>query len=223
MKKKHIVKSLILTVLLLGNLSTVYANDAEKKLYFESQRGEMVWDGEQSSSVEQFMKFTNMVPGESYEDEMKIENGSSKTYNLYFQVIPLKQNELQNTLLQKIEMSVYQDGRVIYQGDALGEEGSVNLQNVVPLGTYEPSKESELRVDLKLDKTVGLEFNGLLTKVDWKFMVQEKEGGSFTEIKPPKTGDESGIYQWVTLVTVSAAVLLSIIFLFRKRNKEQKR
>ena len=223
MKKRRIWAGLMMFVFLFGSVISVQADANEKKLYFEQKSGTMTWNADKGSDGNWFMSFTNMVPGESYEDSLMIENGSSKTYDLYFQIVPLKQEDLKEDLLKKIDMTVTQDGKEIYTGDATGEPGTNNLQDIVPIGTYEPAKESRLVIDLKLADDVGLEYCDILSQIDWKFMVKEVEKDTpITEIKPPKTGDSANVTLWASIAIISMSVV-GVITLFQiKKTCSQK-
>lgn len=222
MKKGKIGASLLLFILLLSTVIPVYADEKVKKLYFEQQNGTMVWNADKGSNGNWFMSFTNMVPGESYQDSLVIENGSSKTYELYFQIVPLEQAELKDELLEKIQMTIMQDGKQIYKGNATGEPGTKDLQNIVPLGTYTPAKESTLVVELTLDGDIGLEYCDLLTQIDWKFMVKEKVDSKkdtpVTEIKPPKTGDTTNTGLWI-FVVIGSMTVMGVVNVFRHRKE----
>ena len=150
-----------------------------------------------------------------------IENGSSKTYELYFQIVPLEQAELKDELLEKIQMTIMQDGKQIYKGNATGEPGTKDLRNIVPLGIYTPAKESTLAVDLTLDGDIGLEYCDLLTQIDWKFMVKEKVDSKdtpVTEIKPPKTGDTTNTGLWI-FVVIGSMTVMGVVNVFRHRKE----
>ena len=222
MKKRKIWTSLLLFIFLLSCVIPVHADTKEKKLYFEQQDGTMVWNADKGSNGNWFMSFTNMVPGESYQDSLVIENGSSKTYELYFQIVPLEQAELKDELLEKIQMTIMQDGKQIYKGNATGEPGTKDLQNIVPLGTYTPANESTLVVELTLDGDIGLEYCDLLTQIDWKFMVKEKvdskKDTSVTEIKPPKTGDTTNTGLWI-FVVIGSMTVMGVVNVFRHRKE----
>ena len=222
MKKRKIWTSLLLFIFLLSCVIPVHADTKEKKLYFEQQDGTMVWNADKGSNGNWFMSFTNMVPGESYQDSLVIENGSSKTYELYFQIVPLEQAELKDELLEKIQMTIMQDGKQIYKGNATGEPGTKDLQNIVPLGNYTPAKESTLVVELTLDGDIGLEYCDLLTQIDWKFMVKEKvdskKDTSVTEIKPPKTGDTTNTGLWI-FVVIGSMTVMGVVNVFRHRKE----
>ena len=221
MKKRKIWTGLLLFIFLLSCVIPVHADTKEKKLYFEQQDGTMVWNADKGSNGNWFMSFTNMVPGESYQDNLVIENGSSKTYELYFQIVPLEQAELKDELLEKIQMTIMQDGKQIYKGNATGEPGTKDLRNIVPLGTYTPAKESTLVVELTLDGDIGLEYCDLLTQIDWKFMVKEKVDSKdtpVTEIKPPKTGDTTNTGLWI-FVVIGSMTLMGVVNVFRRKKE----
>ena len=124
-------------------------------------------------------------------------------------------------LLEKIQMTIMQDGKQIYKGNATGEPGTKDLQNIVPLGTYTPAKESTLAVELTLDGDIGLEYCDLLTQIDWKFMVKEKVDSKdtpVTEIKPPKTGDTTNTGLWI-FVVIGSMTVMGVVNVFRHRKE----
>lgn len=129
---------------------------------------------------------------------------------------------LKDELLEKIQMTIMQDGKQIYKGNATGEPGTKDLQNIVPLGTYTPAKESTLVVELTLDGDIGLEYCDLLTQIDWKFMVKEKvdskKDTSVTEIKPPKTGDTTNTGLWI-FVVIGSMTVMGVVNVFRHRKE----
>lgn len=160
-----------------------------KKLVFNQQNGTMVYTPYRTETGEEdgnwFMSFTNMVPGGVYKDKLAIENDSRKKFNVYMQVVPREQDAVKDELLNLISMKVSYQGTVIYEGKATGaslvsEEG---LQRVVPLGTYASGAKGTIDVELSLDPTLTLgdgrseRVAGVLSKIDWKFMVTESGGG----------------------------------------------
>ena len=223
MKTRKLWTVMLLFLFFLGNVIPVHANAKDKKLYFQEQNGEMVWNNKKGSNGNWFMSFTNMVPGESYQDRLLIENGSKKTYDLYFQVVPLGQSKLKDELLEKIAMSITQDGKQIYKGNAIGESGTIDLQNFIFLGKYTASNESEIVVNLTLDGSIGLEYQELLTEIDWRFVVKEELDSNkdtpVIEIKPPKTGDNGNIFLWILMMISSLTALGAVnVFCYKKKN-----
>lgn len=221
---KKIIKSIGMFVLTLCLLTAymlpVYAKDV-KKLYFEQQNGKMVWNNVRGDDGNWFMSFTNMVPGGQYTDQLKIENGSKKTYALYMQVIPIEQDEQKDELLELISMKVSLGTKALYEGTASGKEyNNGNLQNVIFLGNYKPGEEDQINVELELDKNVGLEYCDLLTKNDWKFMVTEvKNPGKPQTIHPPKTGDETNVVAYGVIMVSAFVVIVCISVLKKKKTR----
>lgn len=191
-------------------------SDENKKLYFEEKNGTMTWNPVRGSDGNWFMDINDMLPGENYKNMLQIENGSKKTYKLYLQAIALEQDEEKDKLLELISMKVMVGSKVLYEGTAGGTEyDNGNLQNVIYVGTYEPSASSELEVQLGLSKDVGIEYNNMLTKTDWKFMVTEVQENQKQEnnehdnnvyenkiqiIQSPKTGDTSNLVLYLILM-----------------------
>lgn len=210
--------------------------DTEKKLFFEEVNGEMrytpVTEGESW-----FMSHLNMMPGESYEDSLQIENRSKKSYDLYLQVLPRNQEPLPQELLEYIAMKVYQGDQLIYDGTALGKsypESINDLQQVIPLGNYKPQAEDTLRVELLLHPDTPIEFAGILSNIDWKFMVEDipekpipaKPMPAKPLPQPVKTGDLSNSMWYMILMGITGVILGSCVvylFVMRKRNRKEGR
>lgn len=195
----------------IANTDGGYESVSVKKLLFEENSGKMTYtpyrteDGKHMEDPGNwFMSFTNMAPGGVYKDKLVIENASGKNYRVYMRIVPkTNQTELQDELLKKIAMKVYYKDQLIYDGDVTGyhysdETGNVDMQGLVPLGSYPKGRREEIRVELQLDPELGLQDDGtykyadVLTKIDWEFMVQEKRspsggGGNPGNPSTPKT------------------------------------
>lgn len=178
----------------------------EKLLYISEGDGALIYTP-YAPGGQWFMSHLKMLPGESYQDTMKIENRSDSAYTLYMQVVPMEgQETMLRELLEYISMDVYLDGELLYRGTALGKAyaGSLqNLQDVISLGQYGPGASGTIRVELTLDKDLPMEYADLLTQIDWKFLVEE-------EVTPPATGDTSALWLYAGLMGVSLAGLLAL-------------
>lgn len=190
----------------------------DKTLRFEMQDGKMVLHSIRSDEGNWFMDFKNMIPGASYHDKLNIENRSKKTYDLYMQAVPVDQSEIKESLLELISMDVKLDNKLIYSGTAFGKDyGGGNLRNVILLGRYSPGNDSVITVDLKLDESVGLEYNNILTQIDWKFMVTEVPD----DTPPVNTGDSNSIMLYAAILAACAAGII-LVAVIRKRRKDDK-
>ncbi len=174
-----------------------YTADSDNKLYFEKAGNQMVYQPVGTSvkgddTGNWFMSFTNMIPGATYKDSLKIENGCRRDYDLYMKIIPREgQTELQEELLDKIYMKVYYDTgssrSLLYDGTANGiwtnADNGKNMRGLVYLGEYDRGRTGAIDVELTLDPDIRLQtdqqgndtykYSNVLTKVDWMFMVRE--------------------------------------------------
>ena len=75
-----------------------------------------------------------------------------------------------------------------------------------------------MTVTLEVPVTLDNQFKNLVGYLDWEFAVEELAIES-TDPKPPKTGDDSHIFLWTTVMMGSACLLF---LLAAKKRKEQK-
>ena len=63
----------------------------------------------------------NMVPGgQTYTDFLTVENGTSKTYDIYFKISSENNTAKADNLIEHIEMKIYLDGSLFYDGKLRG-------------------------------------------------------------------------------------------------------
>ncbi len=188
-----------------------------KKLTFERKDGKMQWSSKDESGENWFMSFTDMLPGQQYTDRLEIKNKSSKTYDIYMQFLPKKQDEKLDQLLEKISMKIIFKGKTIYEGTAAGKSygGGKSLRDVIKLCRLGPRDTADMKILLQLDADTGIEFADLLTEIDCRFMVTEKK--QTPEPILPKTGDDTKVAVMIILMAASAAVILTVVT--RRREK----
>ena len=182
----------------------------ENKLYFKEDDNRIYYD---SKLIDEnvFIKHDNMVPGESFSDELIIENGTNTKYTLYFKVVPKNQNQEANELLENIMMKIELDGKTIYEGKATGldyNNQGVNLQKSILLGDFFPSKKSKMVVETKLSENYSdTDFNDS-SYIDWSFYAQYDDSEPPIEIIPsPNTMRNSFPY---TIVFSAIIILIGI-------------
>lgn len=172
-------KFILFISLLLLIVSPVYAK--ENKLYFTESDNRLYYESKLLNE-DVFMKHTDMVPGNSYRDELIIENGTNTKYTLYFKALPRKQSKEADELLESIMMKMTLDGKVIYEGTATGldyNEQGIDLQKAILLGDFIPSKNSKMIVETKLSENYdNTEYSGF-SYIDWIFYAQSDNS------KPP--------------------------------------
>ena len=210
-----------------------------KTLYFEEVNGTLTFTPHKSVGDDQwFMSFLNMLPGVSYTDSINIENRTNKAQNLYMQVIPIAdQADHLDELLELIHMKVYHGTELIYDGTALGKDytdSRNNLHEVISLGEYKAKTTNNIKVELELDKDVGMERAEHLTEIDWKFMAVEVTDPTVTpkptgiasqpttpNYMPPKTGDINQLARYLIMMSSAMVGLGVCAYLIKKKRKEE--
>ena len=152
---------------------------------------------------EPFLNKLDMLPGDSVQRELIIENKYDKSYELFLKAERVTAKE-KFDLLNKLELQVIYNNKVIYEGPASGEDG---LETNISLGSYNPGDKSSLVAIVKLDgKTIGNEYKNKLVQVDWIFTAVRKEepqsevDKETTTFMNIKTGDYKSIGTMVALI-----------------------
>ncbi len=215
---KKILPFLVLIILFVVSTQDVYALN---KLYFTDSAERLYYDTDQFDE-DIFMHHVDMIPGDSFEDELFIENGSTTDYTLYFRVVRVEQSEEADELLRNITMKVYMDDELIYDGYVYGEDYSkigVNLQNTVELGLFKPNINHKIRVETQLlpefdNKSIKIE-----SYIDWAFYATYED--KVVEIVPnPNTNDNNT--KNVIILGISILILVIIILALVLKNAKAK-
>lgn len=190
---------------------------AENKLYFTNS-GNRLYYNSALYDEDIFMKHTDMVPGGTYEDELIIANNTRTEYKLYLKVENREQSEVAMDLLKNIEMTIYLDGKLLYDGYANGLDYSdvgINLQDAIYIGTYQPDKVNHLVVKTKLNVEYSNTENDEFSYIDWVFVAQYED-----EVLPinPDTGDRIGMYLRYVIYAFLFVIVLYILMKFYYKN-----
>ncbi len=177
------MKKIVLFIsLIVFSILSVQAKD--NKLYFTEENDRLYYESKLLDE-DVFMKHIDMTPGESFTDELLIENGTNTKYTLYFKIVPREQSSDADELLENINMKIKIDGNVIYEGKATGLDYTnqgINLQKAILLGEFTPSKISNMIVETTLSEDYSnTNFNDY-SYIDWSFYAQYDESKPLTEI-----------------------------------------
>ena len=175
--------------------NVLYLTENDKRIYYESQFDENV-----------FMKHLDMVPGSSFSDELIIKNKAKTNYNLFFKVIPREQSVLADELLDYINMKVFLDDKLLYDGKAKGLDyldNGINLQNAVRIGEFTKGKVAIMRVEVSLSPEYNNTENNELSYIDWAFYAQYEKEPAAQVVKVPDTYSS-----WFTTKSVIALIMI---------------
>lgn len=134
-----------------------------------------------------FLYKEGMLPGDSVDREMFIENKYDRPYTLYIRAERITEKE-QYDLLTKLNLKINYDGEIIYDGPVSGEDG---MANDIELGTFQPGDKAELYAVVTLDGlSTGDEYMNKEGVVDWIFTATNEN--SYPENpEEPQNPDES--------------------------------
>ena len=193
----------------------------ENKLYFTEENNRLYYE---SKLIDEniFMKHVDMTPGESFTDELIIENGTNTKYTLYFKIVPREQSAEADELLDNIMMKIKLDDNVIYEGKATGldyTEQGIDLQKAILLGNFAPSKKSKMVVETKLSENYdNTEFNDF-SYIDWSFYAQYDDSEPPVEIiASPDTMKNSFPFAFVFSVIIILIGFGIIKSSYKKKN-----
>ena len=202
-------------------LSILSVQAKENKLYFTEENNRLYYE---SKLIDEdvFMKHIDMTPGESFTDELLIENGTNTKYTLYFKIVPREQSNDADELLENIIMNIKLDGKEIYNGKATGldyTEQGVNLQKAILVGDFTPSKNSKMVVETKLSENYdNTEFNDF-SYIDWSFYAQYDDSEPPVEIiASPDTMKNSFPFAFVFSVIIILIGFGIIKSAYKKKN-----
>lgn len=193
----------------------------ENKLYFTEENNRLYYE---SKLIDEniFMKHVDMTPGESFTDELIIENGTNTKYTLYFKIVPREQSAEADELLDNIMMKIKLDDNVIYEGKATGldyTEQGIDLQMAILLGNFAPSRNSKMVVETKLSENYdNTEFNDF-SYIDWSFYAQYDDSEPPVEIiASPDTMKNSFPFAFVFSVIIILIGFGIIKSAYKKKN-----
>ena len=205
----------VLGIIICFILFIPFCNAENNRLYFTEDGKKLVYDTDYFDE-KIFMHHTDMYPGKEYVDVLDIENGTNNECELFFKILQEEQDEKAMELIRNINMKIYVDNELIYDGIATGEdilENNINLKNAISLGTFSQNKKSILKVYTALDSNYEDKTNIIESFTDWQFYAKCGEAES-VEIINPDTGDTVSIKNFIVIIL---ALLLLFCFIIMKK------
>lgn len=231
-----ILASLLIATPVFAATSTVYIYEADGKIYYD---GALFND--------RFIIDEGMTPsGEVYTDYLSVENRTSRDYDIYFQITADDDSPSANNMLEHIEMRIYLNDVVYYDGKARGldyRDTGVNLTNAVKLKHFDANETAVMKVETYLDASYDDVCSPYIDKADchpvssqthWHFYIADEPEPQpeptpepTPTIEPeeiennPRTHDSFSIW-YVILLGVSLTVLLAATIYDRAKKASKK-
>lgn len=160
-----------------------------------------------NEEISVFISASNLMPGDYIEKDLIIKNKSNKVFNIVMNAEEITNKEDEFYLLDKLEITLIYDDKVIYQGKASDIDTLNN--NYINLGKIIKSDESVLKIIAELDgSSVGNDFQSKDGIFNINFFINE-EYEDYSNYpnnvsKLPQTGKDNIIH----VVLISALSIL---------------
>ena len=150
-----------------GSKDEVSQESPNVRIFFEGDAEEMVTDADNL-----FRVFGEFMPGDTKEGKLIIQNTTDRQQRVYLAMGRPPQDENSLKLLEEVNITVSNDGDIIYTGPASGLAG----QDERLLGLYEAGGGSTLAFKLEVPGDVDNSLALTAAKTDWTLRA-EAEGG----------------------------------------------
>ena len=214
---KRYLKCIVMTLslLLVVNVQGVLAQTLPSNVHLVGDADGIIF----IPSEEGFLQKSNMLPGDSVERTMIIENKYEQPYTLYMRAERTTPKE-EYDLLTKLQLKITYKDEVIYEGPVSGENG---LEDDIELGVFKPGDKAKLHAVATLDgPTTGHEYMNKNGEVDWIFTATSENPDVKPDKNPsdtPETGDRSMV-SYATVALVSLMLLVVVAMKNRRASKE---
>lgn len=169
---------------------------------------------------EPFLQFNNMIPGDKIKRSLIMNNKHSEEYEIFLRAERINEKE-EFDLLEKLNMNIIHDNKVLHDGDATG---APSIEEDISLGVINPGEKKEITAEVVLDGAeTGNEYKGKEGSVRWVFTAVRTGNTDDNTVKPnlpndtngnistrpPKTGD-NGILNYLLIIVIGAILLVVI-------------
>ncbi len=186
-------------------------------VYTEGAKKFIFMPGSEYSPTDLFPNFKDVMPGDSIQQRILLKNDISNECKIKVYMRALGAHEDSVDFLSQLSLTVVK-GTDTIMFDAPADQ-TAQLTDWVYLGTLYSGGECELIVTLDVPVTLDNQFKNLIGYLDWEFAVEELPVEN-TDPEPPKTGDDSRILLWTVMMIGSAAMILILIFIRKKKEQD---
>ena len=212
-----------IAAILAAALLTVSVSAKDGNIIYDDKAKECIFGpGTEYSLTDLFPNFKGVMPGDTLEQKIYVKNHPDNNAKIKIYMRALGGHMESTEFLSQLTLRVENESQNI-MFDASANE-SAQLSDWVCLGTLYSGGELELKVILEvpvtLDNTYQHHIEYMEGYLDWEFAVEEFPVEP-DDPKPPQTGDDTRLGRYILLAVLSAAGLMVIFLLGRKKKEKE--
>ncbi len=211
----------ILTIFLaLLMLLAAFPASAAGNVTYSKDSGKFIFaPGSKYSPTDLFEDFKGVMPGDSLEQGITVQNKASNKVKVKIYMRALGAHENSKDFLSQLKLRVEKlDGQKnAKMFDAAANEAA-QLSDWVCLGTLYSGGKVDLRVILDVPTSLTNEYSQEIGYLDWEFKVEEFP----IEKEDPKTGDSFKMELWIGAMALALALMILLPLWAQRKRKEQK-
>lgn len=211
----------ILTIFLaLLMLLAAFPASAAGNVTYSKDSGKFIFaPGSKYSPTDLFEDFKGVMPGDSLEQGITVQNKASNKVKVKIYMRALGAHENSKDFLSQLKLRVekLEGQKNAKMFDAAANEAA-QLSDWVCLGTLYSGGKVDLRVILDVPTSLTNEYSQENGYLDWEFKVEEFP----IEKEDPKTGDSFKMELWIGAMALALALMILLPLWAQRKRKEQK-
>jgi len=213
---KRIAYFLLSLVLALSLTVPALALDGQV-IYTQNSKKFIFLPGGKESPTDLFPEFKDVMPGDKLEQKILLKNDISNNCKVKVYMRALGAHPNSKEFLSQLQLTVHKGTDTeLFKASA---DATAQLSDWVYLGTLYSGGQCELSAVLDVPVTLDNQFKQMIGFLDWEFAVEELPIEP-TDPEPPKTGDETPVWLWLSLLAVSACAIIVLIAVRKKKEED---
>ncbi|MBQ9753027.1 MAG: LPXTG cell wall anchor domain-containing protein [Paludibacteraceae bacterium] len=210
-----LISLLVVTAMTCGLSISAYAAGT---VTYSADSSKFIFEpGSSHSPTDLFTEYKGLMPGDSVRQDITVKNDSSYGVKVKLYVRSHGAHEDSVDFLSKLHLTVAksENNEMAYMFDAAADQTG-GMTDWVYLGTLYSGGEVNLILNLDIPIELGNEYQDAIGYIDWEFKAEELPIDP-DDPKPPQTGDNSNLYFYAMLASVSG---IALVILIPKRKKD---
>lgn len=221
MKSKNIIKSLIITLMLVMSMTTIYG--ADTNIIFDGNAEDFIF---LNGSQDLFDNFKNIMPGEVRKQDIILKNNDYRELRFYLSIKVIDSLDKDTSGLSIYNITINNGDEEFYKGtlDDLAKLSAERMSDDTLLATLQKGETTTINMTLEVNgDSMDNTYQNREGLIQFRFSVEElDDAATIIEViknvyQGIKTGDATVI---MPLIGFGGSALVVLILLKRKKDKE---